>query len=344
MRVIGDRKNGVGRQLGDMPQVSISICVYNGEKYLKRAIESVVNQTYEGEYEVLLLDDGSTDDSATICKEYTERYPFVQYHYHENMGLARTRERAVDLAKGEFLCWVDADDYVSPDLLKVTMQKIKETGADICFLSWQAVWENGKAQNHRMGERSLEEWRKQAIAGEFTSAWVYISKRKLWINEKTPWQVWRNAEDAYLTPILFKKAENIVSVPEILYHYKHDNPSSTTHSYSGMKLLGVGFATYTRFKLSLENCPDLVEELGKYALRMLTRAYAVGTYLNDLNVDQKELLRTYILEVADHLNNYSFRNRYRVFFIRHRWNGIMRIIGRISFDKKKRQNKKLIRR
>ena len=323
-------------------KVSIIIPVYNGERFLRRAIESVVNQTYTGEYEILLVDDGSTDMTAAICKEYTDQYPFVRYHYHDNMGIAQTREKAVGLAKGEYLCWIDADDYVSHDLLKVAMQKIKETGADICFLSWQSVWENGAIQDHQMKEgRSLVEWQKKAVAGEISASWLYISKKELWIDERAPWQVCRCGEDAYMTPILFKKANNIVSVPEILYYHIEDNPFSVTHSsYSGLKLLGIGYATYLRFKLSLENYPDLVEKLGKYTLRMLTRAYAVSVYLNDLDEDQRESVRTYILDVADHLKDQSFRNRYRVFFIRHRWNRLLALMGMMSVNRKNRQNKR----
>lgn len=336
-------KIGGDKQLLNDPSVSVIIPVYNGEKYLRRAIESIINQTYTGEYEVLLLDDGSTDGTAAICKEYVEKYPsFVRYHYHDNVGLGRSRERAATLAQGDYLCWVDSDDYVSPDLLKITMQKIKETNADICVFSWQAVQKNGRIINIFMNERqSLSDWKKLTITGNITSVCTYICKKELWNNEQMPWQVWRNGEDSYITPILFKKAKNIVSVPDILYYYFVQNTSSITHTYSGIGLLGIGYCYYLKFKISLENYPEIVDHVGKYALRMLTRAYAVGACLKDLDEEKRELLRTWILYVADHLKNQSFRNRYRVFFIRHRWDHVMAFVGKLSLDKKKRQNKKL---
>lgn len=138
-------------------KVSVIIPVYNGEQFLRRAVGSVLNQSYEGEYEILLVDDGSKDGTAAICKEYAETYDFVHYHYHENMGIAKTRERAVELAQGEYVYFVDADDYISLDLLEKVMEKIEETGADICMLSWRDIFEGGRIVDHVMTERSLVE-------------------------------------------------------------------------------------------------------------------------------------------------------------------------------------------
>lgn len=321
-------------------KVSVIIPVYNGEQFLRRAVESVLNQSYEGEYEILLVDDGSKDGTDAICKEYAERFPFVHYFYHDNRGAAQTRERAVGLAQGEYVYFVDADDYISLDLLKIVMGKIEETGADICVFSWQDIYEDGKTMDRLMTEKSSVEWKKQPILGNVSSLCTYICKRKLWDNETMPWQVWRGAEDAYMTQILFGKAKKIVSMPQVLYVYDHCNPESVTSTYSGIKLLATGYITYLRFKSAQENYPELALQVGKYALRMLTRAYAVGTHLKDIDEEKRELLRTYILDVADHLPHASFRNKYRVFFIRHRWDSVMALVGKFSMDKKERQNKK----
>lgn len=321
-------------------KVSVIIPVYNGEKYLRRAVDSVLNQSYEGEYEVLLMDDGSKDGTAAICKEYAEKYPFVHYHYHDNMGISKTRERAVELAQGEYLCWVDADDYASPDLLKETMEKLEETGADICVFSWQGVYGDGKTIIHARNERSLDEWRKQTITGELGTVWSYICRRDLWLHETFPWQVSQNGEDAFITIKVFQKAQKVVSVTSVLYYYLHNNSSSITQVYASDRLLGAGFINYQRFKSAQENYPELALQVGKYALRMLTRAYAVATYLKDLDEEKRELLRSYILDVESHLPHPSFRNKYRVFFIKHRWDTLMALVGKMSLDKKKRQSRK----
>lgn len=322
-------------------KVSIIVPVYNGEQYLKRAIDSVVNQTYTGNYEVLVIDDGSKDGTAAICKEYEEKYPFVHCHYQSNIGISRTRERAVELAQGEFICWIDADDYVSSDLLRVVMGKIEETNADICIFSWQDFYANGKTVDRQRKENSIENWRRQTITGELTNVWSYICKRELWLNEKSPWQVKKSAADAYMTPILFKKAKSIVSVPNILYYYMQDNLSSITHTYSGMRLLGAGYSYYQRFKMSLTDYPDLVDQVGNEALRLLTKAYCVSAYLNDLDKETRELIRSYVLEISEHVKHQPFRNKQQIFFIRNRWSWMVKLAGMKTCKKIEKKNRNI---
>lgn len=322
-------------------KVSIVIPVYNGATYLRRAIDSAINQSYNGKYEVILLDDGSTDETAAICKEYAEKYSFIRYHYQENQGLTRSRENAIELAKGDYICWIDSDDVVSPDLLKITMNKIEETNADICVFSWQGVWESGKTENHLVEDHPVEEWRKRTLVGEANTVWSYICKRELWLNEKAPWQVERSSEDAYMTPILFEKAQKIVAVPDILYYYRQDNPYSIIHTYSGIKLLGSGYVLYKKFKKCLEKYPDILDRVGNDALRLLSRSYCISAYLEDLDEEKRELVRKYCLFVADHMNHVPFRNKYRVFLIRHRINSIIRLMGKLSFKDRNAKNKKV---
>lgn len=321
--------------------VSVIIPVYNGEKFLRRAIESVVNQTYIGDYEVLLIDDGSIDDTAAICKEYAEKYSFVRYCYHDNMGISKTRERAVELAQGDYLCWVDTDDYISPDLLKLTMEKIEATGADICTFSWQGIYEDGRTVNHLRKNLSIDEWRKQTMTGELAAVWSYICRKNLWDGEKSTWQVKKSAADSYMTPILFQKTNKIVAVPQILYYYKQDNPYSISHIQSGLRILGGGYAFYCRFKMCLEKYPEMADSVGRKALRWLIRAYCVSTYLEDLSENEREMIRSYILDVESHMNGVSFKYANRIFFIRHRWNKVVKLLGKRICKKGESRNKKL---
>lgn len=330
-----------GRQYEDTPIVSVIVPAYNEERFIRRAIESVVNQTYTGRYEVLLIDDGSTDGTATICKEYVDRYPFVHYYYHDNEGLAKTREKAVKLAKGKYLCWIDADDYVSPDLLKITMQKLEEAEADICAFSWQLRFANGKEENHFAKEYSVNGWQKQTITAGIANVWSYISKKELWEHEEFPWQVIRCAEDAYITPILFHKARKITSVPAILYFQEEVNPYSITHTYSGKRLLGTGYTNYLRFKISQKDYPDIADNRGNVALKWLTRAYCASAYLEDLTEEQREEIRSYILDTAGNMSHIPLKHAYRIFVIRHRLETIVKFMGKMSCRKAEKENQKV---
>lgn len=318
--------------------MSVIIPVYNGEKYLRRAIESVVNQTYTGKYELLLIDDGSTDGTATICMEYVLKHPFVHYYYHANMGIFKTRERAAELTCGEYLCWVDSDDYVSPDLLKVAMEKIEETGADICIYSWQGIRQNGDKGNHIRENYTSEEWRKRMLMGEVCTVWSYISKRKLWKKEQMPWQVKLRGEDIIKTISIFNKAHIITSVPSVLYYYTVDNPGSLTHTYSGLELVGAGYALYQLFKISSVEYPDVAANVGLGALKTLIKTYCISSYLDDLTTEQKEEIRSYILEITDKLEQIHFRFAYRIFLIRYRLDWIIKIVGKLGLRKMERNN------
>ena len=98
------------------PLVSIVVPVYNVEKYLKKCIESLINQTYSN-IEIILVDDGSTDNSGKICDKYADKYFFIYALHKKNSGLGLTRNYGLDKSKGEYVTFVDSDDYVEEDLI-----------------------------------------------------------------------------------------------------------------------------------------------------------------------------------------------------------------------------------
>ena len=112
------------------PTLTVAIPVYNGEKYLRRCLDSVVAQTYS-DLEVLLLDDGSTDGAPKILEEYRARYPdrFV-INTHRNLGIANNRNLAIDIARGRYIMFIDADDFVRPDYCEVFVKAIEQLGYD----------------------------------------------------------------------------------------------------------------------------------------------------------------------------------------------------------------------
>lgn len=99
------------------PTVSVNLCCYNGERYLREALDSIVNQTYT-DWELVIINDGSTDSTESIIREYIDRgYPIV-YHYQENHGLGYSRNRALELSRGEFIAFIDQDDMWLPEKLE----------------------------------------------------------------------------------------------------------------------------------------------------------------------------------------------------------------------------------
>ncbi len=115
-----------------MPQISVIVPVYKAEAYLHACVNSILSQTF-GDFELILVDDGSPDACGTICDEYAAKDARVQVIHQENKGQAAARNRALSLAKGRFCCFVDADDLVHPQLLETLLAGLQgEQGAVSC--------------------------------------------------------------------------------------------------------------------------------------------------------------------------------------------------------------------
>ena len=113
-----------------IPLFSILVPVYNVEKYLKECIESVLKQTYTN-YEVILINDGSTDNSGKICNDYAEKYSQIRVYHQENRGLMLARKQGILKASGKYCLFLDSDDYYAETLLEQVEKYINDHGFDI---------------------------------------------------------------------------------------------------------------------------------------------------------------------------------------------------------------------
>ena len=118
------------RQSGSTVTISFIVPIYNMESTIAKCLDSILNQTYY-DYEVVLINDGSTDKSEDICKEYQARDTRVVFFSRENRGLSSTYKEGIQRARGEFLIFVDSDDYVEPNMAEVLFTKQRESDADI---------------------------------------------------------------------------------------------------------------------------------------------------------------------------------------------------------------------
>ena len=112
------------------PLISVIIPVYGVEKYISQCLESVINQTYKN-IEVIVINDGTKDNSASIAKEYSKQDFRVKVYDFENSGLSAARNRGVSLAKGDYIAFLDSDDYVAPNMYEELINNALKTDADI---------------------------------------------------------------------------------------------------------------------------------------------------------------------------------------------------------------------
>ena len=137
----------------DMGLVSVIVPVYNIEEYLRPCIESVLNQTYPY-FELLLVDDGSTDTSPAICDEYAQQDSRVRVIHKENTGVSRTRNRGIDEAKGEFIVFVDSDDLIGEKMLEKMIRAITRYQTDLAISGYERFRDTWK-QRSRLSPYSL---------------------------------------------------------------------------------------------------------------------------------------------------------------------------------------------
>lgn len=123
--------------MGEKPLISIIVPVYNTGEYLSRCLDSILNQTYKN-IEVIIIDDGSTDDSLKIIREYAKRNSAIKYFTQNNSGQATARNKGIKYADGEYIMFVDSDDYVSNDFCEVAYNSIHNNYSEIAFFDMYA--------------------------------------------------------------------------------------------------------------------------------------------------------------------------------------------------------------
>ena len=139
---IPQERNDEGRwlKMGDRaPSVSVIVPIYNVSRYLHQCLDSLKAQTLK-ELEVILVNDGSTDDSGDIAREYAGLYPELFSYYEEkNSGLSAARNNGFALSHGEYIAFVDSDDYVAPDICEKMYRKAKEDGSDLVCCAYNQI-------------------------------------------------------------------------------------------------------------------------------------------------------------------------------------------------------------
>ena len=126
--------------------ITVIVPVYNIKKYLQRCVDSILAQSYQT-FELILIDDGSTDGSSQICDEYVAVDPRVKVIHKKNAGVSAARNDGIGLASGTYLAFIDGDDWIEADYLKKLVQAIAENKADEAAASFKYVYETGKEKS-----------------------------------------------------------------------------------------------------------------------------------------------------------------------------------------------------
>ena len=216
------------------PLISVIIPVYNGEKYLQQCIDSIINQTYPN-WELLLIDDGSKDSSGTICDEYAERYTQISVIHQKNAGQAAARNAGVAMAKGEYVSFVDCDDWMESDMFATMIDTLQREQAEVIVCGYKE--EYGSYQKGLNGDGSKKVYEasdalKLVLQGRIGSyLWSMLFSREV-VQEPMPDL---NPYEDHAT--IFKwiaHARRVVVLHRAFYHYRQIE-SSSLHTYNPKK-------------------------------------------------------------------------------------------------------------
>ena len=297
-----------------MPKISVIVPVYNTGKYIERCLNSIINQTLKIKTEIIIINDGSTDDSDKTIKEYIEKYNTekndnnnnsenndndennankdeieIRYYSKNNEGVAKTRNFGIEKSTGDYILFVDSDDYIDIDIMK-KLNKYIEEDIDLIKYKLQRVNSNqeiiekvdGPTFEKVSGEIAFEKLYSQDVL--IDSPCVYLIKKSLFngMEFKRKYH-----EDFGLVPLLIIKAKTVVSTPYYLYYYVQVSNSITRNENYDKTLQKMDDALF--------HYDNMLEEIKKMNLTKRTteniKIYytnAIILKLNELNDKEKK--------------------------------------------------------
>ena len=216
---------------------SVLIPLYNAEKYIQETVESIINQT-EQDFEIIIMDDSSTDNSAKICRELENRHPNkIRFYQQENKGVLLARRDLAQLAKGDYLMYVDSDDLLKNDALQLIKKTIADTDADMVLYDLKKISDKGDELYTMPLENGKEfsmDNKKEVLRMLLLTKYMYSMCQKVFRRECFDFKVdyseyrgMRVAEDAFQSYPIMDKAQKIVYLKEALYLYRKNSGGAT---------------------------------------------------------------------------------------------------------------------
>lgn len=281
-----------------MPRVSVIVPVYNTAKYLDKCLRSLINQTMQ-DIEIIIVNDGSTDNSDEIIKQYLKKYPNkIKYYAKENEGLSATRNYAVEQAIGDYISFVDSDDFVDENLYQnlekemskeVDLIKFKMIKIDINSAKTQRI--TGPVFDVMTGQEAFNLLVFKDILIE--PACIYLYKRTTFLQHQFKFTNNRYNEDFGLIPIILLKSETVISTDIYGYNYVQSNISITRNNdYEKKKKSAYDLLYYY---------DNLQKEIEKIKINTKTKENILQYYTNAILLATKKLKKedekNYIKEI-----------------------------------------------
>ena len=313
--------------------ISVIIPIYNVEKFLRKCLDSIVNQTYK-DLQIILVNDGSTDKSGKVCDEYAERDSRIHVVHQKNQGLSKARNVGLSLAKGEYITFIDSDDYIELDTYSIVNQAIRENNfPDLIFYREKSVDTKGKTvyiQGDTPSGEILQKDRKFAekrIIGDLINGVCDKVFRAEVINGLSFEIGKMYGEDFRFNLEMLKRVKTVVYIDQIKYSYVM-NAESITHKAFNPNSFDQVYFKDSVVEMVKKNFPEYLKISEKRAflarLRMCRPIYhekLEKTYKEQLKIYDEYMRRHYNLvkkemsfqEATEYIIYMFIKPLYRVF-------------------------------
>lgn len=260
-----------------MPFFSIIVPIYNTETRLKRCIDSLVNQTFK-DIEIILVDDGSTDKSSSICDEYANKDSRIKVIHQKNAGQGIARNSGLKVANGEYIAFLDSDDYMDSNSYGIIKEAIDKTDADLCAFGYCQLSESGKVVYQSIvhkNEYCGKEIKKEFILHFFgddpvdeelsgVSSCMSVYRKSIVVDNKIRFLSERKvfSEDTIFNLDFCKYAKKVITIPDILYNYCLASNSFTQGYQAGRLELTEKFCDILKdYSRQYDICDDVADRI-----------------------------------------------------------------------------------
>ncbi len=211
-----------------MIDVTVIVPVYNAYHEIDKCIKSIINQTYKN-IELLLINDGSTDYSLKKIKEYEKEHEFIKVINKKNEGVSKTRNQGIKQAKGQYIMFIDNDDYIDKDYIEILLKEIKSSDVDCVFSGYRR--ENSKGECIQKRKLKNTHWSKYTLL----APWAKIYNKEFLIKNKIEFFSYKIGEDVYFTLKMIAKNARIKIIDYIGYTWYFNEKSVSNTIQRGMR-------------------------------------------------------------------------------------------------------------
>ena len=279
--------------------VSIVVPVYNVKQYLKRCVESLINQTYKN-IQIVLVDDGSTDGSSELCDRLSKVDKRIEVIHKKNGGLSDTRNHGIKKIKGKYVYFLDSDDFIEKDAIEIMLFEIIDKNLDIVCTNRILFWDNKKEKiKYKQEKETLIFSSKEAIIEMNKYTYIDMSASKMFksdIFNNFEFPIGKLSEDMFIMYRIFDSVDRIGYISKPLLHYYQRAGSISKNSKINYDFID---ASYEQMQFISKKYPELEAFMkGTYMVANLTSYNAVkgngaNVSKNDLSIIKKNIKKYY---------------------------------------------------